>query len=504
MVTVSLVLTWLFRRSKEVFVVKNHSENSEKPVFREDTRKNQEQVLTIEQKNTYKEAEEYIEQGNFLKAAKLLESIGMIRKAVDILESNNHIQVAADILLRIKKPERAGIIFARASMWKEAVNCFIEANLPEEVAKCSKLAGDYETAALYFEKSNNYIDAAHCYEKRARYRDAFRCFKDASLEQKAFEVLKLEISQHHSSKLKLNKDELLTIEKFVAMGEGNEQLVEILNQEDRIAPLFDSLIQKNFMASAIEVYKKSPQILGKKILNDINSSEENAEKMLNFLQQLNEQSLLAQAFKKLKKHKAAAIAFENNGNFEMALKCYKESKDGIQVARLTKLIAEHKSPNIRRLFPKTSVAKDCVEQPQTPSIDYQKIFSQVPLWRSLSDEQIKAIWALGTTRDQRAGTQVLTESKEHEHLVIILDGTIEACNTQGEYVQKFTQGDIIATKALISRQTKELSYHITSDATFIKIQISSIQSMMDNDGSLARKIYQSLVSKPSAEYQKAN
>lgn len=499
LVTVGLTIFWLFRRSKDIFIVKNHAKGEDQVVFREDTRRNSADALSDEQKIIYAEAHKYIEQGNNLKAAKLLQSIGMLRRAVEILESAGHIQAAAEMLLKIRKPDRAGIIFARASMWKEAVNCFVEANLPEEVAKCSKLAGDYETAAIYYEKAKNNIEAGNSYEKIAKYRDAFRCFKTANLDQKAFEVLKLEISSQNRSNLKLNKAELFAIEKHVSMGEGNDQLIEILKQEDRIIPLFNDLIEKNLMASAVEVYKKSTDIISYKIIKDIRGSEEYAEKILEFLQQLADQPLLGHAFKKLKKFKAAAIAFDNAGDLDSALECYTKAEDTEQVLRINKIISEHKSPNIRRLFPKKRN-----QTTDRAATDYYDIFCNVALWQNLTEEQLKALWSINSATTQQAGTQILSESNTHDHIVIMLEGTIEACDTQGMYKQSYSQGNVIATGALVHPKTRKSAFHVTEDATFLKIKISEIQSMMDKDGNLARKIYQNLMRSTSSSQRKSS
>lgn len=291
--------------------------------------------LTPPEKKLYKEAQRMLREKKIPAAARIFEQLGMPREAIQSLEDARLIHEAASILLRMQRHNRAGVIYARHGMWVDAAQCFKTANMPAEAAKCLREAGDHDQAGTFFEAAGRFEDAAASYERAGEFLRAARLlFLNNKRDLSLIFYAKAGNSSQNISSLNIREDELDMLSTYIAAGNDDEPILNIVTAYGRTASVVLTLLKFQNLTLAAKIFKKSSVDIGPVLMADINYGDESAQRLADMFIIAEQQDYAGRVLERLEEFEAAGNAFEKAGDFERASYCFERSGNKIKAYKL--------------------------------------------------------------------------------------------------------------------------------------------------------------------------
>ena len=119
--------------------------------------------------------------------------------------------------------------------------------------------------------------------------------------------------------------------------------------------------------------------------------------------------------------------------------------------------------------------------------DAPKVFFQAPLWIDLTGAECQKIWERGKTISYGKGDVLSTEKENLEGIYVILEGSIEA---NGDMLSSALKpGDFFGDFAALSEVSSSATFTVTSQTSVRLIKTDELEDLMEEDGSIARKVY---------------
>lgn len=120
---------------------------------------------------------------------------------------------------------------------------------------------------------------------------------------------------------------------------------------------------------------------------------------------------------------------------------------------------------------------------------YVQILSQVPLFASLSEKQLKTLAQSLKVREYDEGEAIITQGKGGQGLFILIEGTTKAVRTQpdGDQVQvnEFAPKDYFGELALLDDGLRTASVIATSEVKCVALTRWDFQGIMKGEPEMA-------------------
>ncbi len=418
-------------------------------------------------------------------AAKLLESIHLHREAIDLLEGAGRIREAAGILNRMGRPNRAAIILRRYELWKDASLAFEKAGMQVEAAECAKKSGDIARALTFYKAVEDTVEVADCHLELGNYHEAAKAFVSLNEVDRALSMYSTLLQKNPSiDQMSFTQAEIKFIQKHVMDNAADRNLIKILIKEQAVVDTISALSNRGEIDLAAKIYLECSFDMAPDLVAGRNLTRaENLnlallfEKVANFeysgmmYERLEEFSKAGEAFAKAEMYERAAYAFDRCGERKKAIemRCILAEKGGDQRKIQRNALSNAANPFIfdphdvteSRVMEQNSIEPARLvlgDEPANPTSEFSNVedtnivmnspesghdlppdppdhFSNLrktPLIAALSEEEKKALLALGELKIYESGTRLFESDHEKTGIHLIIQGAIECSIRDGD------------------------------------------------------------------------
>lgn len=500
--------------------------------------------LSRSERKSYKYAQKLYKEGNFRACAKILETLGMLRESINILEKGGLIREASDTLMRIQRPNRAGHMLARHGMWKEAIECYKKANMPLEVGKCARELGDIVTAIPYFIEAGATLEAAECFAEVGKRHEAARSFLKAKDFDRAVEQYVHLVDSHPDiEKIDFSEDELLFITKKLVEGKVDTRLADILVSKHRSTQLMIELIKNNNVRAATAAYMRNTIDIGPELIAYKDFTSEETIRLGELFSNVGAYEYGGMVLERLEEFELAGEAFEKGEFYERASYCFERANNAKRTTEMRIMIASRGSKPSKPLPPKSEepakkskqenpnpfsisdTATDHISQPARaldpipevipkptdaylrrgmnglpeppkmmldPDINWESFF-QAEFMMDLTTPEQELMQGICRTKEYEKGSVILDFNQEPLGIYFVLDGTVVVSkrDSKGEdrEVDQLDPSSTFGELWLLMDQATKVKFSAKTDTLMGWIKRADFESLMDKNGSIARKLY---------------